>query len=66
MGNNALKIFRAVFMALMLVALVVFMIIHIRAGLETQTAKLLLAGYIVLCLWAGARVFTLVRELIEK
>ncbi len=66
MGNNVLKIFRAVFMAIMLVALVVFMIIHIKAGLETQTAKLMLGGYILLFIWAAARVFTLVKELIQK
>ncbi len=66
MGNKALKIFQAVFMALMLVALVVFMIIHIRAGLDTQTSKLILGGYILLLLWASARVLTIVRELLGK
>ncbi len=66
MGNKALKIFQAVFMALMLVALIVFMGIHIRAGLDTQTSKLLLGGYVLLTLWASARVFTLVRELLGK
>ena len=66
MGNKALKIFYAVFMALMLVALTVFMIIHIRAGLDGQNAKILLAGYILLIIWAVARLFTLVRNLLEK
>ncbi len=66
MGNKALKIFYAVFMTLILIALVVFMIIHIQSGLDTQYSKLLLAGYILLLLWAGARVFTLVRELLQK
>ncbi len=64
MGNKALKIFYAVFMAVLMVALVVFMIIHIKAGLDTQYSKLLLAGYILLLLWSGARVFTLVKDLI--
>lgn len=66
MGNRALKIFHAVFMALMLVALTVFMIIHIRAGLDGQNAKILLAGYILLILWAAARLFTLIRNLSGK
>ena len=66
MGNKALKIFYAVFMALMLVALAVFMIIHIRAGLDGQNAKILLAGYILLILWAAARLFTLIRNLSGK
>ena len=61
-----MKIFYAVFMALMLVALTVFMIIHIRAGLDSQNAKILLAGYILLIFWAAVRLFTLVRNLLEK
>lgn len=63
MGNKALKIFYAVFMALMLVALSVFMIIHIRAGLDGRNARILLAGYILLIIWAVARLFTLIRNL---
>lgn len=66
MGNKALKILYAVFMALILVALTVFMIIHIRAGLDGQNAKILLAGYILLIIWAVARLFTLVRNLLGK
>lgn len=66
MGNKALKIFYAVFMALMLVALTVFMIIHIRAGLDSQNAKILLAGYILLIFWAAARLFSLIRNLLGK
>ena len=63
MGNKALKIFYAVFMALMLVALTVFMVIHIRAGLEGNHAKILLAGYVLLIIWAAGRLFTLIRNL---
>ena len=63
MGNKALKIFYAVFMALMLVALAVFMVIHIRAGLEGNNAKILLAGYVLLIIWAAGRLFTLIRNL---
>ncbi len=63
MGNKALKIFYAVFMALMIVALTVFMIIHIRAGLDGTNAKILLAGYVLLIIWAAGRLFTLIRNI---
>lgn len=66
MGNKALKIFYAVFMTLMLTALTVFMIIHIRAGLDGQNAKILLAGYILLIIWAAGRLFTLIKNLLNK
>ena len=65
MGNKALKIFYAVFMALMLVALTEFMVIHIRAGLDGNNAKILLAGYVLLIIWAAGRLFTLIRNLIS-
>lgn len=63
MGNKALKIFYAVFMALMLVALTVFMVVHIRAGLDGNNAKILLAGYVLLIIWAAGRLFTLIRNI---
>jgi hypothetical protein len=63
MGNKALKIFYAVFMTLMIVALTVFMIIHIRAGLDGTNAKILLAGYVLLIIWAAGRLFTLIRNI---
>ncbi len=63
MGNKAFKIFYAVFMALVLVALVVFMIMHIRQGLESSYSKLWLAGYVLMLIWAGARVVTLVKDI---
>ncbi len=66
MEKNILKIFYAIFMALILVALVVFMIVHIRNGLDTQYSKLFLAGYVMLLLWAGMRLFGLVRDLMKK
>ncbi len=66
MENKVLKILYAVFMALILVVLVVFIIMHIRAGLDTQNSKLFLAGYALLFLWAAARVYTLVKELLQK
>ena len=61
-----MNIFRAVIMALMIVALAVFMIVHIRAGLDGQNAKILLAGYILLIIWAAGRLFTIIRILLKK
>lgn len=66
MGNKALKIFYAAFMTLILAAMVVFMVIHVRAGLDGQTAKLLLGGYILLIIWASYRIFTLIRDITRK
>ena len=66
MGNKALKIFYAAFMAIILVSLVVFMVIHINTGLDGQTAKIILAGYVLLIIWAAARIFNLIRSLIQK
>ena len=66
MGNKVLKIFYAVFMALMLVALTVFMIVHIRSGLDGSNAKIFLAAYVLLIIWAAGRLFTLIRNLTGK
>ncbi len=66
MGNKALKIFYAVFMALIFISLVIFMIIHITEGMDGTYAKLQLALYVLLLIWAGIRVFTLVRDLTRK
>ncbi len=66
MGNKALRIFYAAFMALILVALIVFMIIHLRAGLDGQYAKILLAGYVLLIVWAVYRLINLVKSIIQK
>jgi membrane-anchored glycerophosphoryl diester phosphodiesterase (GDPDase) len=63
MGNKALKIFYAAFMALMVVALAVFMVIHIQAGLEDTNAKIFLAGYVLLIIWAVGRLISLIRNL---
>lgn len=63
MGNRFLKIFYAVFMALLLVAVVAFMILHIMAGLQSGDAKLLLAGYILILIWASVRLYSLIKDL---
>lgn len=53
-------------MAIMLIALTVFMIIHIRAGLDGQNAKILLAGYILLIIWAAYRLVSMIRNLLGR
>ena len=63
MGNRFLKIFYAVFMALLLVSVVAFMILHIMAGLQSGEAKLLLAGYILILIWASVRLYSLIKDL---
>lgn len=63
MGNRFLKIFYAVFMGLLLVAVVAFMILHIMAGLQSGDAKLLLAGYILILIWASVRLYSLIKDL---
>ena len=50
-------------MALLLVAVVAFMILHIMAGLQSGDAKLLLAGYILILIWASVRLYSLIKDL---
>ena len=50
-------------MVLAFVTLTVFMVLHVRAGIETQMSKLYLGLYIILMVWAAARVFSIVKEL---
>lgn len=66
MGNRFLKIFHLAVMALALVALIVFLVLHILAGLDTQISKIYLALYVLLIIWAGTRVYTLTKDLIQK
>lgn len=66
MGNRFLKIFHLAVMALALVALVVFLVLHILAGLDTQMSKIYLVLYLLLIIWAGTRVYTLAKDLIQK
>ncbi|MBR5563646.1 MAG: hypothetical protein IKW11_05405 [Bacteroidales bacterium] len=66
MGNKAFRIFFAAMMTLAIIALVVFMIVHIRAGLDGTNAKLLLAAYILMIFWAGFRLFATIKSLLGK
>lgn len=66
MEKRFLTIFRLVIMALAFVALAVFMILHVRAGIETQTSKLYLGLYVLLMGWAAVRVYSLTKDLLQK
>ena len=66
MGNRFLKIFYAVFIALLTVAIVAFMVLHIKSGLDGQYAKLLVGGYILILIWAVFRLFTLLRDIFRR
>lgn len=66
MGNKAFRIFFAAMMTLAIIALVVFMIVHIRAGLDGANAKMLLAAYILMIFWAGFRLFSTIKSLLGK
>lgn len=66
MENRFMKIFRLVIMALALIALIVFLVLHVRVGLESQMSRVYLGLYGLLIIWAGVRVFTLVKDIIKK
>lgn len=63
MGNRIFKIAYVAFMALVLLAVVVFMILHIKLGLQSGNAKLILAGYILIFIWGLTRLYTLIKNL---
>lgn len=63
MGNRIFKIAYVAFMALVLLAVVVFMILHIKAGLQSGNAKLIFAGYILIFIWGLTRLYTLIKNL---
>jgi len=63
MGKRIFKIAYVAFMALVLLAVVVFMILHIKAGLQSGNAKLILAGYIRIFIWGLTRLYTLIKNL---
>ena len=64
MNKSALTIVRLVFFSLMLVVLVVLMILNItERGIGTGMDKILLALFVLLILWAAARIWTLIKML---
>ena len=66
MESRIMKIFRLVIMAAAFIILAVFLVLHASAGLETQMSKIYLGVYILLILWAAARVFTMTKDLLQK
>ena len=66
MDNRIMKIFRLVIMAAAFIVLAVFMVLHFRAGVETQMQKIYLGLYIILMGWAAVRVFSLAKDLFQK
>jgi len=66
MESKIAKIIRLVIMAVALVALVVFMVLHLRGGVDTQMEKIYLALYIMLTVWAGIRVVSITKDLKNK
>lgn len=66
MGNKIMKIFHLVVMALAFVVLTIFMILHVRAGIDSQMSKLYLGLYLVLMGWAAVRVFSIAKDLFQK
>lgn len=66
MNNNFLKIFYAAFMAIILVCVVLLAIQDIRLGINTTTDKVILGVYVLLVLYAIRRIYTLVKDLLQK
>ncbi len=66
MGNRFVKIFHFAVMAIALVAIVVFMVLHVKAGLETQMSKVYAALYVLLAIWAGIRTYSLGKDVFGK
>lgn len=65
MNNRVFKIVYAVIVAIVLLALVAFMIVHVCNGLTGPNAKLLLGGYILMLIWAGMRLYSLIKDIIK-
>lgn len=63
MENKMFKVLYAVFMAVIAIAVVVFMIIHLKSGQAGQYSKLVTAGYVLIFIWALYRCYTLIRNL---
>lgn len=66
MGNRFMKIFHFAVMAIALVAIIVFMVLHVKAGLETQMSKVYAALYVLLAIWAGIRTYSLGKDVFGK
>lgn len=63
MGNKFLKVVYAFFMAVVAIAIVVFMVIHLKAGDGGQYSKLITGGYVLLLIWALYRCYMIIKSL---
>ena len=66
MKGRIFKIFYAIIIALLTVALVVFMVIHIGKGLAGGNEKLILGAYILMIVWALMKLYGAVKSLRDQ
>ena len=52
MNSRIFKIAYAVFIALLTLALLVFMVVHISKGIAGANGKLILGAYVLMIIWA--------------
>ena len=63
MGNKIFKVLYAALMVVIAIAVVVFMVIHLKSGQAGQYSKLVTAGYVLIFIWAVYRCCTLIKNL---
>ena len=63
MGNKIFKVLYAALMVVIAIAVVVFMVIHLKSGQAGQYSKLVTAGYVLIFIWAVYRCYTLIKKL---
>lgn len=62
MKNKIFKIGYLLFIVLMIIALVVFMVIHITHGLAGANEKLILGGYVLMIIWALMKLYNAIKR----
>lgn len=66
MKSKIVKILYAVLLLAILVLVACFLVAHVKAGLQTVSAKVYLGLYIILIVWALCRLYTIIRELLGR
>ena len=66
MRSRIFKIFYAALMAVLTIALVVFMIIHISKSLAGGNAKLILGAYVLMIIWALMKLSTAIKSIKDQ
>ena len=66
MNNKILKALVAVLMAAVMVVLVLLIVNHVKMGLDTSNAKLVLALYVVMMGYALYRIFSNLKDVFKK